>query len=73
MKAKRKTQMQNILAHLERGWAITPMVALKEYGCFRLSSIIFQLKKAGHNIESHRKHGYSTYYMEEYAAIWRTK
>ena len=70
MENKRASQKKNILEHLERGWAINPLVALKLYGCFRLSSIIFLLKKDGHKIDSNRRRGYSTYYMAEHADKW---
>jgi len=70
MKGKVETQRQKILKHLQRGWAINPLVALKLYGCFRLSSIIFLLKKDGHKIDSNRRRGYSTYYMAEHADKW---
>jgi hypothetical protein len=39
------SQQDRILYHLSRGEPITPLTALKEYGCFRLSSVIHRLKK----------------------------
>jgi len=45
-----KTQQDKVRAHLLRGKSITPIQALKLYGCFRLSSIIFRLRREGLNI-----------------------
>ena len=46
------TQNQAILAHLkEYGW-ITPMEALRSYGCFRLSARILELRKRGEPIRT---------------------
>ena len=47
---KRQTQYDNIKAHLENGKKITPIDALNQYGCFRLSAIIFTLRKEGLSI-----------------------
>lgn len=44
------TQNAQILAHLKAGKRITPLDALREYGCFRLGARIFELKAEGHNI-----------------------
>lgn len=38
--------------HLEEGKSITPLEALKRYGCFRLSSVIFDLRHDGMNIRT---------------------
>lgn len=45
------TQTEMILAHLQSGKPITPLEALREYGCFRLGARIWDLKQAGHPIE----------------------
>lgn len=45
-------QSRLILSHLEAGKAITPLDALREYGCFRLGARIWDLRRAGHNIIS---------------------
>jgi hypothetical protein len=45
-----QTQTAQILAHLKRGRAITPLEALDQYQCFRLGARIFELKAAGHDI-----------------------
>jgi hypothetical protein len=37
---------------MKMGRAITPLEALNMYGCFRLSAVIYDLKKEGYNIQS---------------------
>ena len=44
------TQNAQILAHLKAGKRITPLDALREFGCFRLGARVFELKAEGHNI-----------------------
>jgi hypothetical protein len=44
------SQTTRILRHLMRGRSLTPLAALNEYGCFRLSARILDLRKAGHQI-----------------------
>ena len=46
------TPSQNamILAELKRGRSLTPIDALKRFGCFRLGARIFDLKQDGHPI-----------------------
>ena len=44
------TQKEMILQHLKTSGSITPGVALEEYGCFRLSARIADLKDDGHEI-----------------------
>lgn len=46
------SQTEQILKHLKSGNPITPLDALREYGCFRLGARIWDLKKDGHNIIS---------------------
>lgn len=45
-----QSQKAAILAHLKTGRSITPIDALREYGCFRLGARIYDLKQGGHNI-----------------------
>ena len=45
------TQRESILRDLKEGQNITPIDALTQYGCFRLASIICNLKKEGYNIK----------------------
>lgn len=51
-KGKRETQKEMVLLHLQVIGAITPMDALKDYGCFRLSHIIYKLRSEGFKIET---------------------
>lgn len=44
------TQSDMILAALLAGEALTPLLALQRFGCFRLGARIWDLKKAGHEI-----------------------
>lgn len=47
---KYNSQKDNILAHLLKGYSITPLDALEQYGCFRLAAVIFNLRDEGHKI-----------------------
>jgi hypothetical protein len=47
------TQNQAILKHL-RERPITPMAALKLYGCFRLAARVAELRQSGHAIATER-------------------
>lgn len=49
------TQAQKILRDLKRGKRITPLDALKNYGCMRLAARIYDLKFAGHKIKERMK------------------
>ncbi len=44
------TQCDKILCYMLRGFAITPLEALRMFGCFRLAARIFDLKDRGHVI-----------------------
>ena len=44
------TQNQQILEHLKSGKKINPLLALKKFGCFRLSARIFNLREQGNAI-----------------------
>tara|TARA_Y100000361_G_C11160784_1_gene347153 strand:+ start:1518 stop:1775 length:258 start_codon:yes stop_codon:yes gene_type:complete len=44
------TQKERILKALEEGRELTPKDAINEFGCFRLSARICDLKEEGHNI-----------------------
>ncbi len=41
---KTQTQLRSIREHLESGRSITPLDALKLYGCFRLGARIWDLR-----------------------------
>lgn len=45
------TQCGQILAALKQGATITPIGALREFGCLRLAARICDLREAGHSIE----------------------
>ena len=45
-------QKEQILYYMKRGNSITPIDALNKYGCFRLSAVIYDLKKEGYNIQT---------------------
>lgn len=46
------TQNEMIKKHLGEGRSLTPIDALNLYGCFRLATRIFELKKQGMNIRT---------------------
>jgi hypothetical protein len=50
-----KSQKENILEYLQIGNKITPLEALYQFGSFRLSAIIFDLRQEGFNIITHNK------------------
>lgn len=41
------TQTDRILRHLREHGSITPLEALREFGCMRLGARIYDLKRAG--------------------------
>lgn len=51
MATKQQTQTQQILHALERGKEITPLDALRMFGCLRLGGRIFDLRSRGWDIE----------------------
>lgn len=60
-----ESQNKQILAHLEAGLSITPLEALKRYGCFRLGARIHDLRAKGYpiatNMISDGRKRYATY------------
>lgn len=46
------TQRDRILNHLQRGGSLTPLDALRLYGCLALSQRIGELKRLGNDIET---------------------
>jgi hypothetical protein len=50
-----QTQNKMILAHLKEHCKIDPMQALMQYGSFRLSARIHNLRADGHIIQTFRK------------------
>ena len=51
----KKSQKENILEYLHIGNKITPLEALYQFGSFRLSAVIFELRQEGYNIITHKK------------------
>lgn len=49
------TQTEQIKSHLVEGKSITPMDALREYGCFRLAARIDELRKQGLTIQTEKE------------------
>lgn len=43
-------QTEQIYRHLQQHGSITPLEALREYGCMRLGARIYDLKRDGHKI-----------------------
>jgi len=66
---KHHTQEDWILYALQRGYTVTPISALRDFGCFRLGARIYNLKRAGHKISTTLKpdregHRFAEYRME---------
>lgn len=51
MKTKRASQCEQILEALRQGRELTPLQALNEFGCMRLGARIWDLIRAGYNIQ----------------------
>lgn len=45
-------QVVRIYRYLATGRTLTPLQALKRFGCLRLGARIYQLKQEGHRIDS---------------------
>ena len=45
------SQNNRILAYLRQGHSLTPLVALRMFGCFRLAARIWDLRQHGHEIK----------------------
>lgn len=72
MKLKKLTQADDILKHLREHNGITQKEAINKYKVYRLSAVIFQLRKRGYRIggrneKTRTKHGriatYTRYYL----------
>jgi len=61
------SQNNEILAYLVKGHSLTPMDALKKFGCFRLASRINDLRNEGHKIHrimmDNNGKRYASYYL----------
>lgn len=49
-----RSQESRIIDYLATGKALTPIMALRRFGCFRLGARIYDLKRDGHRIDSRR-------------------
>lgn len=47
-----ETQNKQILEFLKSGQSITPLDALRLFGCFRLGARIYDLKREGYSIKT---------------------
>ena len=56
---------QNILEWLTNGHTLTPLEALKRFGCLRLSARIHDLRAAGHDIITFREKSVDQYGHEK--------
>lgn len=65
------TQIDAIRSHLLRGKSITPIQALRLYGCFRLAAVIFDIRAEGYIIDtemvSNGKGHFAEYTLTAYA------
>ena len=52
MRSRYDSQKSLVLYHLKNDNGITPLEALNKFGAFRLSAIIFDLKKDGYDIDT---------------------
>ena len=65
IKAMKLSQNEMIKRHLLTGRTITPLEALRLYGCFRLGARIFDLNNQGMKIVNLRKSGqYAVYKLQ---------
>lgn len=67
------SQIAQVREHLQTGRSITPLEALGLYGSFRLSHIIYVLRKEGMNIEMKRKRSLNKKPYGEYTLIAELK
>lgn len=58
---EKMSQGEACLDYLERYGSITPLEALTAFGCFRLSAVIFELRKAGYAIKTDINDGKKKY------------
>lgn len=57
------SQREQILKHLNEKGSITPLDALRYYGCLRLSARIYELRKDGHDIRDIGRGKHSCYHL----------
>lgn len=46
----KQTQREKVLSYLREWGSITTLDALREFGCMRLATRVFELKRQGYNI-----------------------
>lgn len=63
------SQIEQVREHLKSGKTITPLTALGLYGAFRLSHIIYVLRKEGLSIEMKRKRSTNNKPYGEYRLV----
>lgn len=72
MSSDPSTQCSQILRTLKKGKTLTPLEALREFGCFRLAARIHELKEQGIPIksalETKRGKRVAVYWIEKAAA-----
>ena len=56
------TQVEQVLEHLKEHGSITSMEAFQKFGCTRLASTIFWLRKKGYRIDTTEEKGKRGYY-----------
>jgi len=52
LQVEKKSQKQQILEVMEKGYSITPAEALNWFNCMRLAARIDELRRDGHSIET---------------------
>lgn len=50
--ARTRTQKDHLICYMATGKPVTPMVALRRWGIFRLGARIYDLKEDGHKIKT---------------------
>lgn len=64
-------QTENILRFMQDYGEITPMDALREFGCMRLAARISDLRRDGHQITSRIVHDINRYGQRTHYAAYR--
>ena len=54
-------QSARVLNHLQKYGPISQMTAIEEYGCYRLSARIYDLRRLGYHIEAYTVRGVNRY------------
>jgi hypothetical protein len=60
------SQNSEILCYLKSGQRLTPLEALRRFGCLRLSGRIYDIKKRGVNVKSESYRTKSGKYVARY-------